>query len=80
MQIDLRAAEFSAEALPAEALRAEVCVIGAGIAGILLARRLADAGKEVILLEAGSLAPNEATLHAMPDSAADCLACTSGSC
>jgi glycine/D-amino acid oxidase-like deaminating enzyme len=33
----------------------DVCVIGAGPAGITLARRLADAGAEVALMEAGAL-------------------------
>ena len=33
----------------------DVCVIGAGPAGITLARRLADAGAEVALMEAGTL-------------------------
>ena len=36
-------------------LEGEVCVIGAGAAGISLARRLLAAGHEVILLESGGL-------------------------
>ena len=36
-------------------LRARVCVVGAGAAGITLARRLAASGLEVLLLESGGL-------------------------
>ena len=36
-------------------LEAEVCVIGAGAAGVALARDLMNAGREVCLLEAGGL-------------------------
>ena len=32
---------------------ADVCIVGAGVAGITLARRLRDAGREVLLLESG---------------------------
>ncbi len=34
-------------------LEAEVCIVGAGAAGITLALQLADAGKDVLLLESG---------------------------
>jgi choline dehydrogenase-like flavoprotein len=37
------------------ALEGEVCIIGAGAAGISLARRLLAAGRQVILLESGGL-------------------------
>lgn len=37
----------------AEPLRADVVVVGAGPAGCVMARRLADAGADVLLLEAG---------------------------
>jgi choline dehydrogenase-like flavoprotein len=38
---------------PPEALTAEVCIVGAGAAGIALALSLADAGHRVLLLEGG---------------------------
>jgi choline dehydrogenase-like flavoprotein len=48
MEIDLAAAEA-----PIEAIRSQVCVIGAGIAGLTLARKLTRQGIDVVLLEAG---------------------------
>ncbi len=48
MEIDLATAEA-----PTEAIRSQVCVIGAGIAGLVLARKLALAGIDVVVLEAG---------------------------
>ncbi len=48
MEIDLATVEA-----PGEAVRAQVCVIGAGIAGLALARRLALGGADVVVLEAG---------------------------
>jgi len=48
MEIDLNRLE-----LQAEPLRAQVCIVGAGIAGLTLAWRLAQLGIEVALLEAG---------------------------
>ncbi len=49
MLIDLRDAGSAPE------LEADACVIGAGAAGVSVARRLRDAGHRVILLEAGGL-------------------------
>ncbi|MFN3211748.1 MAG: FAD-dependent oxidoreductase [Henriciella sp.] len=40
---------------PGDAVRADVCVIGAGVAGQTLAMRLASAGRRVILVESGGL-------------------------
>lgn len=48
MNIDLQHAEARAEPF-----RAQVCIIGAGIAGITLAHRLSQQGIDVALLEAG---------------------------
>jgi choline dehydrogenase-like flavoprotein len=48
MEIDLDAA-----AAPVEAIRSQVCVIGSGIAGLILARKLTQQGIDVALLEAG---------------------------
>jgi choline dehydrogenase-like flavoprotein len=49
MHVDLEQVEAGAVA------EAEVCVLGGGIAGLILARRLAAGGKRVMLLEAGGL-------------------------
>ena len=48
MEIDLAIVEA-----PREAVRSQVCVVGAGIAGLVLARKLALAGIDVVVLEAG---------------------------
>ena len=42
-------------------LTADVCIVGAGAAGISLALRLAGTGRSVLLLESCSLAPDTAT-------------------
>ena len=42
-------------------LEAEVCVVGAGAAGVALARDLMNSGREVILLEAGGMDYDEQT-------------------
>jgi choline dehydrogenase-like flavoprotein len=61
------------------ALRADICIVGGGPAGITLAMELARQGKSILLLESGDLAPaddvqslNEGevadeTLHSPPD-------------
>lgn len=46
---------------PAITLRADVCVVGAGPAGIVLALELARAGKDVLLVESGGTAFDRAT-------------------
>ena len=56
MQIDL-----SQHAARPEPFRAQVCIIGAGIAGLTLAHRLAVQGIDVALLEAGGLALTDAS-------------------
>jgi choline dehydrogenase-like flavoprotein len=48
MEIDLAIVQA-----PREAVRSQVCVVGAGIAGLVLARKLALAGIDVVVLEAG---------------------------
>jgi len=48
MEIDLAAAEGSVESV-----RSQVCVIGAGIAGLTLARKLAQRDVDVVVIEAG---------------------------
>ena len=55
MQIDL-------ETVPpgrAEPFRSQVCIVGGGIAGLVLATALASSGIEVHLLEAGGLTPED---------------------
>jgi choline dehydrogenase-like flavoprotein len=44
-------------------LSADLCVIGAGAVGITLALALAEAGREVLLLEAGGETPVDPALH-----------------
>ena len=48
MEIDLDAAP-----VPTEEIRSQVCIVGAGIAGLTLAERLGRQGIDVVLLEAG---------------------------
>lgn len=43
-------------------LRADFCIVGAGAAGITLARELATTGREVLLIESGGLEAEAATL------------------
>jgi choline dehydrogenase-like flavoprotein len=55
MLIDLKEAEDDIK------LEAEVCVVGAGAAGVALARDLMNAGRDVCLLEAGGMDYDEPT-------------------
>ena len=57
MEIDLATAEA-----PKEAVRSQVCVVGAGIAGLVLARKLALTGIDVVVLEAGGRSIEESLL------------------
>jgi choline dehydrogenase-like flavoprotein len=60
MEIDFATAEGLGEAeASGEAVRSQVCVVGAGIAGLILARRLALAGIDVVVLEAGGRSMEE---------------------
>jgi hypothetical protein len=53
---------LNARELPnGEVIEAEVCIIGAGAAGITLARQLAATGLNIVLLESGDLAFDPAT-------------------
>jgi choline dehydrogenase-like flavoprotein len=54
MEIDLAAADA-----PVETIRSQVCVVGAGVAGLMVARKLARQGIDVVLLEAGGHAIEE---------------------
>lgn len=57
MQIDL--AQLGDKALEdGDLLRAEICIVGAGIAGLTLAHRLVQLGHDVLLLEAGGQMPD----------------------
>jgi choline dehydrogenase-like flavoprotein len=51
MEIDL--GDCAGGASPVETVRAQVCVVGGGIAGLTLARRLVELGVDVVVLEAG---------------------------
>jgi choline dehydrogenase-like flavoprotein len=53
MHVDLDRAEAG------QRFGARFCVVGGGIAGLLVATRLAERGAEVLLLEAGGLEPEE---------------------
>jgi len=53
--VDLR------QAPPAGAIETDVCVVGAGAAGLTVATELGRAGREVVLLESGGFAPEEET-------------------
>jgi hypothetical protein len=53
--VDLR------ESPPASVLDADVCVIGAGAAGLTVATELGRAGRDVVLLESGGFGPEEET-------------------
>jgi choline dehydrogenase-like flavoprotein len=44
-----------------ETVDADICIVGAGVAGVALAREFAGAGLQVILLESGDLKPDPAT-------------------
>lgn len=51
MEIDL--AQLDSSAAASDLLRAPICIIGAGIAGLTLAHKLVTLGHEVLLLESG---------------------------
>jgi choline dehydrogenase-like flavoprotein len=55
MEIDL--AQLDSSATGSDLLRAPICIIGGGIAGLTLAYKLVALGHEVLLLEAGGHAP-----------------------
>ena len=42
-------------------IKSDVCIVGAGAAGITLARALADDGIHICLLESGGLEPDQDT-------------------
>src|SRR5512141_1722297 len=55
----MAAADISAQPSLAEDVRADVCIIGAGIAGMTTAYLLTRAGKSVIVLDDGPIAGGE---------------------
>src|SRR5512140_1333315 len=54
-----------------EVLHADICIAGAGAAGITLALELAGSGLQVLVLESGGLEPEEATQRLYEGSVAD---------
>ena len=61
-----------ANRMPAgSALHADLCIVGAGAAGIALALALQDSGLDVILLESGADRPDEAVQALYEGSVAD---------
>jgi choline dehydrogenase-like flavoprotein len=56
MEIDL--AQLDSSANGSDLLRAEICIIGGGIAGLTLAHKLVALGHDVILLESGGNMPD----------------------
>lgn len=53
-----------ARELPHDAeIRTDVCIVGAGAAGTVLATELAAAGRDVCVLESGGLTPEDETQH-----------------
>ncbi len=60
--VQSRAAMFvdAAELAPGTRLEADLCIVGAGAAGITLARALAGSGREIVLLESGGFEYEEA--------------------
>jgi choline dehydrogenase-like flavoprotein len=59
MEIDL--AQLDSSAAGGDLLRAALCIIGGGIAGLTLAHKLVTLGHEVLLLEAGGHTPESFT-------------------
>ncbi len=52
---------IDARTLEDRCLQTDVCIVGAGAAGITLALELAGSGRDICLIEGGDLAPDEAT-------------------
>ncbi len=59
MQVDLELDLEPVTPSRPEPFRSQVCIVGAGIAGLVLATTLADSGMDVHLLEAGGPIPEE---------------------
>src|SRR5579875_3497942 len=59
MEIDLAQLDSSADG--GDPFRAEMCIVGGGIAGLTLAQKLVTLGHDVLLLESGGRTPDAFT-------------------
>ncbi|WP_428413662.1 FAD-dependent oxidoreductase [Pararhizobium sp.] len=54
--------DLTETSLLSPSISGDLCVVGGGIAGLLLAMRIANAGRKVIVVESGKRFPDQAML------------------